>query len=461
MNYFPVSLSGFPSYYPLLFQSPPITKSTTKFTFEEDGISVFTDEILLHILSFLPTKHAVGTSILSKRWKNLWTELTDLDFDYELEFHPLKVYYPGNRLRWLRSLQFKTFVDKVIRERISPRVRKFSLRITRLIHVRCLNEWISAAIERGVQEIDISIHVEDKDKLVELPQCLFNCETLVVLKLKSLLQLTNVASSVCLPNLKTLHLDIHCKNVEFIQKLINSCPSLEDLSTHGDDIKIIFPNLKRLNAWKTSNMVVDTPKLQYLSLRCESVPFRSDAMKELPALVEANVMVEKGTINEIKDLLRKISHARRLAISTPTICDVSCYKIDDVPEFPNLNYLEFLPLESCDVLRFLKLCPRVETLVVNLDKYKYPFDESSSIDSQTQEVPGCLLVKLQQVTIDNFAWWRDHVGLLIYMLTNARVLKKMTIKLSFGGSILVHENLASLLNRYRGSCQIFIANPTN
>ncbi|RHN62594.1 putative F-box domain, leucine-rich repeat domain, L domain-containing protein [Medicago truncatula] len=38
----------------------------------EDGLSDLPDAPLLYILSFLYTKHAVRTCVLSKRWKHLW-----------------------------------------------------------------------------------------------------------------------------------------------------------------------------------------------------------------------------------------------------------------------------------------------------------------------------------------------------------------------------------------------------
>ncbi|KAL8482108.1 hypothetical protein ACS0TY_028313 [Phlomoides rotata] len=47
---------------------------------EEDRISELGDAILLRILCSINIKEAVQTSILSKRWKNLWTSMPDLNF---------------------------------------------------------------------------------------------------------------------------------------------------------------------------------------------------------------------------------------------------------------------------------------------------------------------------------------------------------------------------------------------
>ncbi|XP_045822400.1 putative FBD-associated F-box protein At3g12840 [Trifolium pratense] len=46
-----------------------------------DRISDLPDSILSHILSFLPTKQASATSILSKRWKLVWHSILTLNFD--------------------------------------------------------------------------------------------------------------------------------------------------------------------------------------------------------------------------------------------------------------------------------------------------------------------------------------------------------------------------------------------
>ena len=48
----------------------------------DDKLSDLPDCVLLHILSFLNTKYAVQTCVLSKRWKNLWKRLPSLRIGY-------------------------------------------------------------------------------------------------------------------------------------------------------------------------------------------------------------------------------------------------------------------------------------------------------------------------------------------------------------------------------------------
>ncbi|CAL5389633.1 unnamed protein product [Camellia sinensis] len=45
-----------------------------------DRISALPDEVILHILSFMPMKFAIQTGILSNRWRHLWKFNPVLDF---------------------------------------------------------------------------------------------------------------------------------------------------------------------------------------------------------------------------------------------------------------------------------------------------------------------------------------------------------------------------------------------
>lgn len=47
----------------------------------EDRISELPEALIVQILSLLPTKVAITTSVLSKQWKSLWTMTPNLKFD--------------------------------------------------------------------------------------------------------------------------------------------------------------------------------------------------------------------------------------------------------------------------------------------------------------------------------------------------------------------------------------------
>ncbi|XP_021745690.1 F-box protein At4g22280-like [Chenopodium quinoa] len=136
-----------------------------------------------------------------------------------------------------------------------------------------VNEWITYPSTRGVKELDIHIRVrEPADKL---PSAIFNCRTLEVLKLDVNLDL-EVPSSLCLPNLKELHISVVCFPVDdSLTRLVSSCPSLEYMTLCGSlspetPISISSNSLRilKLNTFFCSSilgckLVLDVPNLEY------------------------------------------------------------------------------------------------------------------------------------------------------------------------------------------------------
>ncbi|KAI3871442.1 hypothetical protein MKX03_020412 [Papaver bracteatum] len=76
-----------------------------------DQISKLPDDVLVRIIFVVPTKQAFTTSLLSKRWKFLWTLLLELDFDYVSFCKSFNIVFEDHKKERFRG--FLEFVDYV------------------------------------------------------------------------------------------------------------------------------------------------------------------------------------------------------------------------------------------------------------------------------------------------------------------------------------------------------------
>ncbi|XP_074271586.1 putative FBD-associated F-box protein At5g56700 [Silene latifolia] len=169
--------------------------------YSSDRISSLPDVLLGHILSFLPIKGAVSTSILSTRWQYLFTLTSCLSFDDS----PCLGYVEQN-------------------ERIEA---------TRSHDNSDLKRWLSIALQKGVQEL----HYEIPDIIHCGPDGFFSCETLLKLKMVGYgYNLFEIPLSAWLPKLKILHLDrIMFTDFDSMERLFSSCELLEELTLKACD----------------------------------------------------------------------------------------------------------------------------------------------------------------------------------------------------------------------------------
>lgn len=266
----------------------PILKLKRKKPIAVDRISDLPDFLLSHILSFLTTKDAVVTSILSSRWKTLWTLVPNIDFnDDEVGFlrtpSSLPSYPTWQRPSPLPLLKryrftFPHIVSRVwsLRNANPNPPKKFRLRWQNDCDPIHVDTWLRTAITRGFEELDLDIYLPLPDHFI-LPFTLFNhCKTLAVLKLAGSIVLNPPSSSAMgFPSLKVLHLHlVEYANPDSFSRLLSCCPVLQDLSLqilgNEDDennFKIIVPTLKRLQFSihiPNYKLEINAPCLEYL-----------------------------------------------------------------------------------------------------------------------------------------------------------------------------------------------------
>jgi len=194
----------------------------------EDRISKLSDDVLCYILSFLTTEEAIATSLLSTRWRFLWSMLPFLDIHCS---KPL--------------IKSHETVNTFLAQRITPNLTRFHLKCNS--HSCCshyVEQWVSAVIARKVEHLDISVCMCHRSVLNFAT--LFTCATLVTLKLEGLFNLS-IPFDVHLPKLKSLHLHLHAfTSFTSIRNLISGSPALELFHlkqnwylSHFNELKIV------------------------------------------------------------------------------------------------------------------------------------------------------------------------------------------------------------------------------
>ncbi|GLU14428.1 hypothetical protein SLE2022_310000 [Rubroshorea leprosula] len=182
-------------------------------------ITSLSDEVLCHIISFLPTEDAVRTSILSTRWKYLYLWISNLELKYKTNGKGTLV-------------AFTNFVDGALLQFRRPSIHRFCLNIwgNESIDPLHFDGWIQALLLHSIRDLDLFIHW---DRRYGLPADLFTCETLVVLKLQLSNLFLQVPLRVCLPSLRVLDLYMFYDDDDFGEWLSFGCLALEDLVFQG------------------------------------------------------------------------------------------------------------------------------------------------------------------------------------------------------------------------------------
>jgi len=171
----------------------------------EDRISELPDDVLYHILSFLTTKEAIATSLLSNRWTRIRSLLPSL------RIHCSKpiIQHHGRPHNFLTS-------------HTAPKITSFHLQC-QSYDVCCFqyaDEWVSGVVAKKVENLNISFcNLRNAYAFMLSFSTLFTCSTLVTLNVQGPFHL-DIPSSVHLPNLKTMHLRV------------NSCSPLQSLQAY-------------------------------------------------------------------------------------------------------------------------------------------------------------------------------------------------------------------------------------
>jgi len=133
----------------------------------EDRLSDLPDGVILHILSFLNTKHVVRTCVLSKRWEHLWKRIQTLAL-YASRFSTVK--------------QFAMFVSKILTLRdTSTALHALHLDRHGDIEPQLLKKILNYVYSHKTHLKELGITVNGDTSLIM--SCVSSCRALTSLKL--------------------------------------------------------------------------------------------------------------------------------------------------------------------------------------------------------------------------------------------------------------------------------------
>ncbi|EEE60636.1 hypothetical protein OsJ_14073 [Oryza sativa Japonica Group] len=270
----------------------------------EDRISELPDDLLGHILSFLPNNLAARTAVLSRRWRYIFGYVHTISFEEEegeREDDWITMYFQAEEKK---SMSWK-LLDRMNAALLCRRRCAGRHVPLRSFHFACdsyhvwdrviVDAWVTYVVCHSSQELHLDLRFwigpicagGERDRLstivdseppvfpgrhYELPRSLYSCVALQTLCL-SYCDL-NLLESIDLSLLKTMRLTgIHGSRSR-IQRLISSCPRLADLTLEAlRQLKTLSLLDKRLRSFalrcchNVDNVAIDASELTTIAYR--------------------------------------------------------------------------------------------------------------------------------------------------------------------------------------------------
>lgn len=334
----------------------------------EDRISELPEDLLVRILDLVPTKEAVATMSLSKRWQSIWTMKRTLDYKDGSDDDHEEQGKKSKKSVW-------RFLDKSLQLHKAPVIESLCIELGPQCPTDVdIGKWVTSAVDRRVRVLKFKL-LWSADP-IRLPESLYTCKTLVQLTLSHNILVDFPSSSGCLQSLRFLDLlFVVYKDEDSLISFLSSCPILETMVVRrkkDDNIKrftvkvpslwfLFYDNENFNDVGDTDRcLVIDTPALEKFGIVDVSGDDCSfDRM--MPCLDCAYLDTTKSYPDD-NILLKSISSVLSLKLSSSQL--VCCSAI----YFSRLTKLIIVPERSDwmeNLMALLRNSPKVKNLVVD------------------------------------------------------------------------------------------------
>ncbi|XP_074302806.1 F-box/FBD/LRR-repeat protein At3g26920-like [Silene latifolia] len=415
-----------------------------------DRLSEMPDEVIVHILSYLPIVDAVRTMLI-RPFGNLWTLVPTLDFDLEevlAELVPADCYWTTDDVR--RSF---IFVRNVLMLHKRPFIDKFRLDLyyeSSKIRRSELGDEIRMCLKLALDKQARAIYFDEVgnqyfSESSDYPN--FISESLVTLKLTHFIIYPEL--QVDLRSLKELTLDYVTMTEEEFQKFISGCPSLQVLHinspSHIRNLSFSAPNIRKLflrfeeDYPDEEPLVLDFPNLKSLDL---------DLFYGIPDIIHMDVSCVRDVSVSFCQLWDSDNELRRFKLFWEKLSQSEVFRLQLNPASEDfLHLLDDLHLLQIGwkhvVLSLRIICQRcvlgfyqlirsskdLEELDIHTDTTLTPSSVCDTPNLFSGELLyPCVMPKLRTVTLHGYAKpWEHQLQLVEFLLKSATVLQKLVI----------------------------------
>ncbi|KAL5077932.1 hypothetical protein RYX36_016916 [Vicia faba] len=388
-----------------------------------DRISELPNSLLSQILSYLPTKVAATTDILSKRWRSVWLSVPTLHFDDDAvqDFHSFTNFMSSTISSRDSTLPISSFTFKCANQS-SP------------YDLKDLNESVNFVVKQGrLETLNLhmpleSTHILSRDLVkIELAPSILTCKTLQVLNLSNII-MRDISPhyKFHLPLLKTLHWrGVLYDSTDYPIKLLSSCPVLHELHAY------------------------------YSRLIHFLIEDYSPTTKVLPI-----TNLHKARICDLNVPITMLSQVQNLHLDTGRSLD------DQLPIFNRLTDIDLIYKIGGNIphiskvlwwIQLLKCCPQLLNITIQDCVIGDPFDSFDRYLNEQPIVPQCLSSHLKTFCVRDYKGSESEIQFATYIIQNSKVLEIITI--TSDSSMNINEKsqiLKKLSSSKRGSpaCQL-------
>ncbi|KAM7461910.1 hypothetical protein LguiA_030031 [Lonicera macranthoides] len=363
----------------------------------------------------MSTRNAARTSILSKKWRYIWSTHPQLILDHEFFYGP-----EGKNIQWTPS-EYVKVINKILIVH-NGTIQKFNLHIP-FAQSPDMDLWILILSRHGIKELILDNAYSQPYKL---PSYLFSCAELTYLDLCNFI-ISDPPLEFCgLCNLEALYL-VKISLSPMIGSLISTLPVLHGLYLNScaglENLKVMPPKLSWLD-------VEDSHEFQWQCLKISNSNLQVLYVllyKEVEQQKDFNLMVLLGNITKITTLWLDGFSLKVLAAGTEK--EYLPIKVHNLAKVW-LTSFQFNDLEQvlC-ALCLLRSSPNLQSLSIEISKFTNDgmqhvlnymeasgnFDIELLNELQTVELKSCISKaalhfakllfsrspSLEQMTIDN------------------------------------------------------------